>query len=168
MPLVQSLFVAIIRRNREIPFVDETIIRNFAAKERNNAMFYYFPSWLGALVFLAIVAYFLYHGAKRLFSSLAYTPSQSLTKRLDILQLDVRPVSDGDEVFFVYCEKGKFKATIRNKRKHAELTLEAYSKKELEEKVNDTFRAWAITGKKKAGQLGVFIKKQNGIIAKNR
>ena len=114
-------------------------------------------------MFLAIVAYFLYHGAKRLFSSLAYTPSQSLTKRLDILQLDVRPVSDGDEVFFVYREKGKFKAIIRNRRKHAELTLEAYSKKELEEKVNDTFRAWAVTGKKKAGQLGVFVKKSKTV-----
>lgn len=114
-------------------------------------MFYSFPSWLGVLVFLAILVYFLYHGAKRLFGNLASTPSRPLTDRLGILQLDVTPVSDGDEVFFASREKGKFKATIRNRRKHAELDIEAASKKELEQKVNDTFRAWAVTGKKKQG-----------------
>ena len=65
--------------------------------------------------------------------------------------LDVKPVSDGDRVVYAYFLKGKYTALIENKRKKAKLEFKAGTKENLESMVQDTFRAWAIAGKKKPG-----------------
>jgi len=49
-------------------------------------------------------------------------------------------------------QDGRYTAHIENKRKKAKLDIEADSQEELTQKVADTFRAWAITGKKKPGR----------------
>jgi hypothetical protein len=64
------------------------------------------------------------------------------------LELDVQPVSENDEICYAYEHEGRYIAHIENKKKHAKLDLDAASKKELEKMVEDTFRAWAIVGKK--------------------
>ncbi len=68
------------------------------------------------------------------------------------LELNVEPVSEGDRVRYAYVLDGRYTAHIENKRKKAKLDIEADSQEELEQKVADTFRAWAITGKKKPGR----------------
>ncbi len=64
------------------------------------------------------------------------------------LDLDVQPVSEGDKVLFAYECEGRYISHIENKKKRAKLEVEATSKGELEKKIEDAFRAWAITGKK--------------------
>lgn len=65
------------------------------------------------------------------------------------IELGVKPVSEGDEVRFAYKIDNRFVANVRNKKKHAELDLEADSEEELRRKVQETFKAWSQGGKKR-------------------
>ena len=65
------------------------------------------------------------------------------------IELGVEPVSEGDEVRFAYKIDNRFVANVRNKKKHAELDLEADSEEELRRKVQETFKAWSQGGKKR-------------------
>ena len=49
---------------------------------------------------------------------------------------------------FAYEYEGRYISHIENKKKRAKLELEAATKKELEKKIEEAFRAWAIAGKK--------------------
>ena len=65
------------------------------------------------------------------------------------IELGVEPVSEGDEVRYAYKIDNRFVANVRNKKKHAELDLEADSEEELRKKVQETFKAWSQGGKKR-------------------
>ena len=65
------------------------------------------------------------------------------------IELGVEPVSEGDEVRFAYKIENRYLANVRNKKKHAELDLEADSEEELRSKVLETFKAWSQGGKKR-------------------
>ena len=65
------------------------------------------------------------------------------------IELGVEPVSEGDEVRFAYKIENRYLANVRNKKKHAELDLEADSEEELKRKVQETFKAWSQGGKKR-------------------
>ena len=65
------------------------------------------------------------------------------------IELGVEPVSEGDEVRSAYKIDNRFVANVRNKKKHAELDLEADSEEELRRKVQETFKAWSQGGKKR-------------------
>ncbi len=69
------------------------------------------------------------------------------------IELDVKPVSEGDRVSYAYLLNGRYTAHIENKRKKAKLDFKTDTKEELERMVQDTFRAWAITGKKKKDSI---------------
>ena len=66
-------------------------------------------------------------------------------------KIDVKPVSEGDRICYALFLNGKYSAHIENKRKKAQLVLEADSELELQRKIEETFRAWAVTGRKKPG-----------------
>ena len=65
------------------------------------------------------------------------------------IELSVKPVSEGDEVRFAYKIENRYLANVRNKKKHAELDLEADSEEELRSKVLETFKAWSQGWKKR-------------------
>ena len=65
------------------------------------------------------------------------------------IELGVEPVSEGDEVRFAYKIENRYLANVRNKKKHAELDLEADSEEELRSKVLETFKAWSQGGTKR-------------------
>ena len=65
------------------------------------------------------------------------------------LDLDIKPVSEGDEIHYAYKLDGRYTAYIQNRCKRAKLEITANSKEELKEKIEDTFRAWAVTGHKR-------------------
>ena len=65
------------------------------------------------------------------------------------IELGVKPVSEGDEVRYVYKIDNRYVANVRNKKKHAKLDLEANSEEELRSKVLETFKAWSQGGKKR-------------------
>ena len=65
------------------------------------------------------------------------------------IELGVKPGSEGDEVRYAYKLDNRYVANVRNKKKHAELDLEADSEEELRRKVEETFRAWSQGGKKR-------------------
>ena len=65
------------------------------------------------------------------------------------IELGVKPVSEGDEVRFAYKIENRYLANVRNKKKHAELDLEADNEEELRRKVQETFKAWSQGGKKR-------------------
>ena len=79
------------------------------------------------------------------------------------IELGVKPVSEGDEVRFAYKIDNRFVANVRNKKKHAELDLEADSEEELRRKVQETFYAWSQGGKKREmpGDITIGRKKNN-------
>ena len=68
------------------------------------------------------------------------------------LKLNVEPVSEGDRISYAYVMGGRYTAHIENRRKKAKLDIEADSQEELEKKATDTFRSWAIKGRKKPGR----------------
>jgi hypothetical protein len=65
------------------------------------------------------------------------------------IELDVNPVSEGDEIRYAYKLDNRYVANVRNKKKHANLDLEANSEEELRRKVQETFKAWSLGGKKR-------------------
>ena len=73
------------------------------------------------------------------------------------IELGVKPVSEGDEVRYAYKIDNRFVANVRNKKKHAELDLEADSEEELRSKVLETFKAWSQGGKKRELPGGIMI-----------
>jgi hypothetical protein len=83
------------------------------------------------------------------------SPSRGRTKIQFVtpfIELDVKPVSEGDKVRYAYHLDGKYTALIENRRKKARLDIEADSEEELARKVQDTFRAWSVVGKKEPGR----------------
>lgn len=103
-----------------------------------------------ALLGLFVAGYAAVTGMKSVTRSLL-SPSEGSMIRTPspYIELDVKPVSEGDEVILASCRNGKYKASIANRRKKAMLEIEAGTRQELERKVQDTFRAWAIVGRKK-------------------
>lgn len=78
------------------------------------------------------------------------------------IELGVEPVSEGDEVRFAYKIENRYLANVRNKKKHAELDLEADSEEKLRRKVQETFKAWSQGGKKRElpGNITIGRKKE--------
>ena len=78
------------------------------------------------------------------------------------IELGVEPVSEGDEVRYAYKIENRYLANVRNKKKHAELDLEADSEEELRRKVQETFKAWSQGGKKRElpGNITIGRKKE--------
>lgn len=81
----------------------------------------------------------------------ALSPKTSKSYMIDspFLKLDVEPVSEGDVVAYAFKDKGRYTAHLENKRKQAKLDIEADSMEELRGKVESTFKAWAVVGRKK-------------------
>ena len=73
------------------------------------------------------------------------------------IELGVEPVSEGDEVRFAYKIENRYLANVRNKKKHAELDLEADSEEELRRKVQETFKAWSQGRKKREMSSNIII-----------
>lgn len=113
-------------------------------------MIFFFSQVFVVFMAVVILGWFMREALRKL--PRGGTDKINLESASPFLDLDVKPVSEGDEVWMAREEEGRYKATVRNKRKKTCLDLEADSKEELECKVQDTFRAWAITGKKKPGR----------------
>ena len=99
---------------------------------------------------LGMVGWLAWEAISRTFQSTA--SRGKVVAASPFIELVVPLVSEGDEVSFAYMQDGRYTAHIENKRKKAKLDIEADSQEELTQKVADTFRAWAITGKKKPGR----------------
>ncbi len=113
-------------------------------------MFYTFPPEFGIVMAIIFVLFLVREGLKKAVNGL---PSKNTTDfKKPFIELDVKPVSEGDEVGYAYEHDGKYEVHVKNKRKKASLYLEAESIEELTWKVKDTFRAWSITGKKEPGR----------------
>lgn len=110
-------------------------------------MFSFLPPEAGAFLALVVIVIFI----RMLLQKKGSNSPRGVKIKFDssFLELDVQPVSEGDNIKFAYEYEGRYIAHIENRKKHAKLELEAASKRELEKMVEDTFRAWAITGKKK-------------------
>lgn len=81
------------------------------------------------------------------------TAGSGATAASPFIELDVKPVSEGDEVRYAYhTADDKYIALVENRLKKARLDIEAGSEEELRSKVADTFRAWAVVGRKKPGR----------------
>jgi hypothetical protein len=101
---------------------------------------------LFALFGLGLIVWLAGAGLK---SALSPKTSKSYIVNSPFLNLDVEPVSDGDVVAYAFKDKGHYTAHVENKHKQAKLDIEADSMEELRGKVESTFKAWAIVGKKK-------------------
>lgn len=115
---------------------------------------FFISSTASALMGLFVSGYAAVTGVKA-FGRSIFSPSGGRTRihfASPFIVLDVKPVSEGDKVRYAYHLDGKYTALIENKRKKARLDIVAASEKELTEKVQDTFRAWAIVGKKEPGR----------------
>ena len=108
---------------------------------------YLFPPEFGWF-FIAVLIVFLFREGIRKMTG-GNSGKAKIEYSTPFIELDVKPVSEGDRVTYAYCLEGKFTAHIENERKHAKLDLEADSREELEKKVQDTFKAWAVVGKKR-------------------
>ena len=117
-----------------------------AHKERSRNMFSFLPPEAGAFLALVVIVIFI----RMLLQRKGSNNPRGVKIKFDssFLELDVQPVSEGDNIKFAYEHEGRYVAHIENRKKHAKLDLDAASKKELEKMVEDTFRAWAIVGKK--------------------
>lgn len=109
-------------------------------------MLSFLPPEAGAFLALVVIVIFIRMLLQRKGSN--STRGTKIRFASSFLDLDVQPVSEGDNIKFAYEYEGRYIAHIENKKKHAKLDLDAASKKELEKMVEDTFRAWAIVGKK--------------------
>jgi len=109
-------------------------------------MFSFLPPEAGAFLALVVIVIFIRMLLQRKGSN--STRGTKIRFASSFLDLDVQPVSENDEICYAYEHEGRYVAHIENKKKHAKLDLDAASKKELEKMVEDTFRAWAIVGKK--------------------
>ena len=113
-------------------------------------MFYLLSPTASVLMGLFVAGYAALTGAKSAAKALlSSSDCGDCHYEKPFLELSVQPVSEGDTVRHAYKHKGKYMAWIENRRKKNRLDIEAESKEELERKVQDTFRAWAITGKKR-------------------
>ena len=101
---------------------------------------------LMGLALLAVLPFLFLKGVSGMFKSRRGIAFQS-----PFIELDVKPVSEGDEIRYAYKLDSRYHATVRNKRKHAKLDLEADSIEELRAMIESTFKAWPIVGKKKEG-----------------
>lgn len=110
-------------------------------------MFYLFPPEFGLFIAAILIVFLFREGIHKMTGG--YNGKAKIEYGSPFIELNVKPVSEGDRVAYVYSLEGKYTAHIENERKHAKLDLEAKSKEELEKKVQDTFRAWSVTGKKK-------------------
>ena len=60
-----------------------------------------------------------------------------------IVDLEVTPVSPGDEIYYsIYC-KGEYMSRIKNKNKGKSLLIITESREEMEKKVEEAFKKWA-------------------------
>ena len=109
-------------------------------------MFSFLPPEAGVFLALVLIVIFI----RMLFQgkSSSSTRGAKIQFESSFLDLDVQPVSEGDEILFAYEYEGRYISHIKNKKKRAKLELEAATKKELEKKIEEAFRAWAIAGKK--------------------
>ena len=111
---------------------------------------FYFPPEIASLLGLALLGWLVWAAVGSLPKLFEGKKKYELVT--PFLELNVEPVSEGDSVSYAFVLDGRYTAHIENKRKKAKLDIEADSQEELEQKVADTFRVWAITGKKKAGR----------------
>lgn len=112
-------------------------------------MFYFLSPTTSVLMGLFVAGYAALTGAKSVARSL-FSPSHGDFRfPSPFIELDVTPMSEGDRVVYAYFLHGRYSAHIENKRKKATFDFEADTKEELERQVQDTFRAWAVTGKKR-------------------
>ena len=120
-------------------------------------MIYFLSTEAATLLGICLVLYLAWLGIKSMAKGLSTPPAKdgmitSQRKRRNehpYLDLNIKPVSDGDEIRYAYKLDGCYVAYIQNKRKNAKLEITAKSEKELREKIKDTFRAWAVTGYKR-------------------
>lgn len=101
----------------------------------------------GILMGLVLLVVLPFIFAKGVFG--VFKPKQKIVFETPFLELDVKPVSEGDEISYAYKLDSRYHALVCNKRKHAKLDLEADSEEELRKKIESTFKAWSIVGKKK-------------------
>lgn len=110
-------------------------------------MFSFLPPEAGVFLALVLIVIFI----RMLFQGKgSNSTSRGVKIQFDtpFLELDVQPVSEGDTIHYAFELEGKYTACIENKKKHTKLHLEAATKKELEKKIEDAFRAWAVKGRK--------------------
>lgn len=81
-------------------------------------------------------------------------PSSVKAYRSPFVDIEVKPVSDGDEIVYAIRKKeGGCVAAVENKNKRCKLYIEADCPYNLRKKIQETFKAWAMTGKKESGKL---------------
>lgn len=69
------------------------------------------------------------------------------------VDIDVKPVSSGDEIVYALRkDEGGCEAVVVNKNKRCRLKIEADCPYNLKKKIQETFNAWAVTGKKEPKQ----------------
>lgn len=114
-------------------------------------MFYILSPEAGTVLGLILIALLAYMFLKAFFRKPAGSGRgiRSIAAGSPFLELDVTPVSEGDEVCHAYRLDGRYAARIENRHKNARLDVEAGSKEELERMVQDAFRAWSVSGRKK-------------------
>ena len=117
-------------------------------------MFLFLSPTASVLLGLFVSGYAVVTGVKavthRLFSPIDGRVGDQYTS--PFIDLDVKPVSDGDKIIYTSYRKGKYIALIANRRKKTMLEIESVSKEDLAREVQGTFKAWAITGRKKQGR----------------
>lgn len=70
------------------------------------------------------------------------------------VDVEVKPVSSGDEVVYALRkDEGGCVAVVENKNKRCRLKIESDCPYNLRKKIQETFKAWAITGKKENGKM---------------
>ena len=114
---------------------------------------FFISSSASVLTGLYVAGYAAFTGVKAVARSI-FSPSGGKVRiqfASPFIEPNVKPVSEGDKVRYAYHLDGKYTALIENRRKKARLDIEADSEEELARKVQDTFKAWAFTGKKKPG-----------------
>ena len=126
------------------------LITKFADKERLKTMIWLLSPTASTLLGLFVAGYAALTGAKSVARGLFSARDKgSVRFTSPFIQLDVSPVSEGDRVVYAFFLNGEYTAHIENRKKKARLDYKAGTKEELERQVQDTFRAWAVTGKKK-------------------
>lgn len=110
-------------------------------------MLYLFPPEFGLFIAAILIVFIFREGIHKMASG--YGGKAKIEYSSPFIELNVKPVSEGDRVAYAYNLEGKYTAHIENESKRAKFDLEADSKEELEKKVQNTFKAWAIVGKKR-------------------